>query len=269
MFLVFTLYYMFYIEIQVYWEQLFHSSKLGVNVEGRDYKETIYNLNYTYLKTAWLFVYSLVFVIALNLFNKFKLKNQALTKVIVVLGISAAAIFLIGGLFNLSLMRAIFISNPYDEYYAIGSMNIIMRYISLAAFGVLAYLTTIESKVFSSISNYTVYKDIAIHTILFWLLCSELIHWLDMYSGEASYKLGLSILWGLYSLMLIILGIWKVKKHIRLAGFSLFSLTLLKLFFYDITSLDTISKTIIFVIIGLLMLFASYLYNRYQGKIDG
>ncbi len=268
-FLVFTLYYMFYLEIQVYWEQLFYSTKLVVTQEGRDYEQTIYNWNYENLKTAWLFVYSIVFVAGLILVNRFKLKNQYLTKATVFIGVGVCFIFLIGGLYNLSLLRDKYILNNLDEYFSIGFMNIALRYISLAALGVLAYLTTIESKVFSSISNYAVYKDIAIHTILVWLLSSELIHWLDMYSGAASYKLGLSILWGLYSLMLIILGIWKVKKHIRLAGFSLFSLTLLKLFFYDITSLDTISKTIIFVIIGLLMLFASYLYNRYQGKIDG
>lgn len=267
-FLVFTVYYMFYLEIQVYWEQLFHTSKLVVNMEGKDYEQTIYNWNYEHLKTAWLFIYSLVFVAGLILINRFKLKNQYLTKATVFIGIGVCFIFLIGGLFNLSLMRDKYIFNNLDEYFTIGFMNITLRYISLAALGVLAYLTTIESKVFSSISNYTAYKDIAIHTILVWLLSSELIHWLDLYSSAASYKLGLSILWGLYSLMLIIIGIWKAKKHIRLAGFSLFTITLLKLFFYDITSLDTISKTIIFVIIGLLMLFASYLYNRYKGKID-
>lgn len=267
-FLVFTVYYMFYLEIQVYWEQLFYSTKLVVTQEGRDYEQTIYNWNYENLKTAWIFVYSIIFVAGLILLNRFKLKSQYLAKATVFIGIGVCFIFLIGGLYNLSLLRDKYIFNNLDEYFSIGFMNIALRYISLAAFGVLAYLTTIESKAFSSLSNYTVYKDIAIHTILIWLLSSELLHWLDMYSGAASYKLGLSILWGLYSLMLIILGIWKVKKHIRLAGFSLFSLTLLKLFFYDITSLDTISKTIIFVIIGLLMLFASYLYNRYQGKIN-
>ncbi len=266
--LVLTLYYIFYIEIQVYWEQLFHSSKLVVTEEGRYNDQTIYNLNYEYLKTAWLFIYSLVFVTGLILANKLKLKNQYLSKITVAIGLLVGAIFLMGGLYNLSMMRANFISNQYNEFYSIGSINIALRYISLVAFGVLAYLTTIQSRVFSTVDNYIIYKDVIIHTIIVWLLSSELIHWLDLYSSASSYKLGLSILWGLYSLMLIILGIWKSKKHIRLAGFSLFTITLLKLFFYDITSLDTISKTIIFVIIGLLMLFASYLYNRYKGKID-
>ncbi|PKL81100.1 MAG: DUF2339 domain-containing protein [Ignavibacteriae bacterium HGW-Ignavibacteriae-4] len=267
--LVFTLYYIFYLEIQVFWEQLFHTSKIVVTQEGRDYTETIYNWNYEYLKTAWLFIYSLVFVTGLILVNKLKLKNQYLSKATIIIGLSVCCIFLIGGLYNISLLRDNYLLNQYDEYFSIGFMNIALRYISLAAFGILAYFTTLESRVFSTVSNYTIYKDVIIHTIIVWLLSSELIHWLDIYSSAASYKLGLSILWGLYSLMLIILGIWKYKKHIRLAGFSLFSITLLKLFFYDITSLDTISKTIIFVIIGLLMLFASYLYNRYKGKIDG
>jgi len=44
-------------------------------------------------------------------------------------------------------------------------------------------------------------------------------------------------------------------------------LTLLKLFFYDIAELDTISKTVVFVSLGVLLLTISFLYNKYKDFI--
>ena len=86
--------------------------------------------------------------------------------------------------------------------------------------------------------------------------------------SNESYKLGLSILWGLYALLLIILGIWKNKKYLRVAAIVLFGVTLIKLFFYDIASLNTISKTIVFVSLGILLLIISFLYNKYKHRIS-
>ena len=85
--------------------------------------------------------------------------------------------------------------------------------------------------------------DILLYTTILWIASSELIHLLDIANSTQSYKLGLSILWGVYSLLLISLGIWKNKKHLRIGAIAIFSVTLIKLFFYDISHLNTISKT--------------------------
>ena len=90
---------------------------------------------------------------------------------------------------------------------------------------------------------------------------------LNIFGYRDSYKLGLSILWGIYALGLIVLGIYGHKKHLRIGAIALFGVTLLKLFFYDIADLDTISKTIVFVSLGILMLIVSFLYNKYKTLI--
>jgi uncharacterized membrane protein len=69
-------------------------------------------------------------------------------------------------------------------------------------------------------------------------------------------------------LLIISLGIWKKKKHLRIAAIVLFAGTLIKLFFYDIKHLDTISKTIVFVTLGILLLIISFLYNKYRNIIS-
>ena len=67
--------------------------------------------------------------------------------------------------------------------------------------------------------------------------------------------------------MLIVLGIIKKKKHLRIGAIVLFAVTLIKLFFYDIADLDTISKTVIFITLGVLLLIISFLYNKYKNLI--
>jgi len=65
---------------------------------------------------------------------------------------------------------------------------------------------------------------------------------------------------------LINFGIWK-KKHLRIGAIALFAIVLAKLFLYDIAYLDTISKTIVFVALGVLLLIISYLNNKYRKLI--
>ena len=116
--------------------------------------------------------------------------------------------------------------------------------------------------------NYKIPFEIVMHITIVWISSSELLNWMDLSGSEQSYKLGLSILWGLYALLLIALGIWKKKKHLRIGAIILFSFTLIKLFFYDISSLNTISKTIVFVSLGVLLLIISFLYNKYKHIIS-
>ena len=143
-------------------------------------------------------------------------------------------------------------------------MNIGIRYVLLAVF---ALLTTScyqlsKSKIFKV--KFKTAFDYLLYLAILWVLSSELLHWLELYGLRTGYKLGLSILWSLYSLLLISIGLWKNKKYLRIGAIILFAITLIKLFFYDINSLDTISKTIVFVSLGIILLLISFLYNKYK-----
>jgi uncharacterized membrane protein len=106
--------------------------------------------------------------------------------------------------------------------------------------------------------------DMLLHVAIVWIASSELLNLMDLAGSTQSNKLGLSILWGVYALFLIIIGIWKHQKHLRIGAIVLFGLTLIKLFFYDIADLNTIAKTIVFVSLGVLLLIISFLYNKYR-----
>jgi uncharacterized membrane protein len=109
--------------------------------------------------------------------------------------------------------------------------------------------------------------DLAFAGIFWIILSSELLNILDFVGYKDSYKLALSLFWGAYSLILIALGILWRKAHLRIGAIALFALTLAKLFLYDLTSLSTIAKTIVFVSLGIMLLIISFLYNKYKNLL--
>jgi uncharacterized membrane protein len=92
---------------------------------------------------------------------------------------------------------------------------------------------------------------------------------MDIGGFTNEYKLGLSIIFAVYALAMIITGISKKMKHIRMGGIILFGITLCKVLFYDLASLSTISKTIVLIVLGVIMLIASFLYNKFKDSIFG
>jgi uncharacterized membrane protein len=109
--------------------------------------------------------------------------------------------------------------------------------------------------------------DFAFLVSLWWTATSETVNLLEFAGYNQSDKLSLSILWSLYAIVLIVLGIAQNKKHVRIGAIVLSGLTLAKIFFYDIVHLDTISKTIVFVSLGVSLLAISFLYNKYKRLI--
>ena len=266
--LLFTLYYAFLIEIANYWNQLYADSALTVSSEGQQYPNNYRNYDLNRFKTIWIINYSLLFVSILSFMNFRKFKNQELGLINLGLNTLAITVFLIQGLFVLSDLRESYLEQTLSEYYQRGVFNIGIRYISFTFF-VLTIVSCYQYVRQEFIKwDFKIAFDLLLHISVLWITSSELINWMDIAESTQSYKLGLSILWGIYSLFLITLGIWKKKKHLRIGAISLFGIILVKLFFYDISHLDTIAKTIVFVSLGILLLIISFLYNKYKHFIS-
>lgn len=263
--LVFALYYSFFLEIANYWKQLYHDSDLIINGE---LEQRYTNSDLLKFKSIWLINYSLLFFSLLSLVNIRKLKNQLLGFTNLGLNVLVLLVFLFLGLYSLSELRDTYLHQTLSQYYYRGFFNIGIKYVSLSFVAVLLAVTYKYIRQEFMKNDLKVAFDIILHTSIVWIASSELISWMDFADSSQSYKLGLSILWGVYSLILISLGIWKRMKHLRIAAIVLFGATLLKLFLYDISKLDTISKTIVFVILGLLLLIISFLYNKYKNIIS-
>lgn len=259
---LFTLYYAFRLEISHYWNQLHYSSAIEVN--STEFIGSYRNYDLLAFKSIWIINYSLLFLAALILINTYKIKSQELGFVNLILSLITIFVFLTQGLLVLSELRESYLNQTLAEFFDHGVFNIGIRYIS---YGCLIILFISSYKYLQQKfqeRDYSIYFDLILHGSILWIASSELINWMNISQSAQSYKLGLSILWGLYCLFLIAFGIWKNKKHLRIGGIIMFSVTLIKLFFYDIAHLDTIAKTVVFVSLGILLLIISFLYNKYK-----
>jgi hypothetical protein len=79
----------------------------------------------------------------------------------------------------------------------------------------------------------------------------------SLFSKEA-----MSIYWGLLSVVLVYLGLMKDIKHVRISGIVIFAVTFAKIFFVDLSHLEAFAKAMVFVVMGLLLLVASFFYQK-------
>jgi uncharacterized membrane protein len=262
--LIFTIYYAFRMEIANYWDQLYTDSAIKINAGNQEYPDYYWNNDLRWFKEIWIINYSLLFVSILSFVNLRRLKNKQLGLINLGLIVLALVVFLTQGLYNLSELRNNYLGQTLSEYYQRGPINLWMRYISFSFVALALYSSYKYIKEAFTQSNVKVVFELLLHTTIVWIASSELINWMDIYKSEQSNKLGLSILWGIYSLFLIAFGIWKKNRLLRIGAIALFGITLIKLFFYDISHLNTIAKTIVFVSLGVLLLIISFLYNKYK-----
>jgi len=78
---------------------------------------------------------------------------------------------------------------------------------------------------------------------------------------------GVSIVWALYALGLLIAGIQRGARGLRYPGLALFGIVMIKVFFFDLDHLDQLYRIIAFVVLGLLFLSGALLYLKYQNKL--
>jgi uncharacterized membrane protein len=77
-------------------------------------------------------------------------------------------------------------------------------------------------------------------------------------------QLSISGAWLVYSIILMGIGILRRVRRLRIISIALFGVTILKIFIYDLSFLETLYRIFSFVGLGLILLATSYLYQRYK-----
>jgi len=265
--LVLTAYLTFRNEIGYFFDYWYESTSLKGKEIGETDEFSLYNYDIEIFKNIYLLVYSLIFFGGMALLNFYKFKNK-------VLGISAIAIGLLVlfaaqtfGVGELGELRYSYINGNSNKYFNVSFNYILIRYPlwSSIAFALWAIFKNAKTQLENT--KFHIFLEVVIHISILNFLSNELVTWMDLAGYQDVFKLGLSILWSVYSLLLVGLGIFQKKKHLRIFALVLFGITLAKLFLYDISNLSTISKTIVLIILGLLLLIISFLYNKFKDKI--
>lgn len=260
-FLLVAWYGTFFQEINYYWTQMMQHS---FDYSTVDLYITINNMLNGF-NTVWILNYTMLFVAVVFLLIQRFAKSPLIKRASYVTANIVILLFLTMGLGSLSSLRAY-----YQEALEFSTgWNLYIRYFSYAYLILLLwscyrYAIHAEHKPKSIMAF-----DFLLHITCLWVLSAELLHWRELLGSAAADKTGLSILWGAYSLLLIVVGILQKKSYLRVAAMAWLGVTLVKLFFYDLSELSTLSKTIVLVILGVVLLIISFLYNKHKTKIFG
>lgn len=265
--LVLTTYLTFRNEIAYYFNYWLENSSL----KGKEISEideySLYNYDINVFKNIYLIAYSLVFFGGLALLNFHKFKNKVLGISAIVIGLLTLLSAQTFGLEELGELRYAYINGGSNEYFDVNFNYILVRYLLWGSVAFALWAIFKNAKSIIENAKFHIFLEMVIHISILNFLSNELVTWMDIAGYQDIFKLGLSILWSVYSLLLVSLGIYKKKKYLRISALVLFGVTLAKLFLYDISNLSTISKTVVLIVLGLLLLIISFLYNKFKDKI--
>jgi hypothetical protein len=83
------------------------------------------------------------------------------------------------------------------------------------------------------------------------------------FSGNFARDMSYSIAWALFALLLLVVGMRKRAAPARYAGLGLLGITVVKLFFHDLSQLDQLYRIGAFIVVAVIAILASFLYQRF------
>lgn len=84
---------------------------------------------------------------------------------------------------------------------------------------------------------------------------------------KQSHRIGFPILWGVCSFILMLIGMKKEIRQLRIISLSLFMLTVVKLFALDVWEMSEAGRIAAFVLLGVFLLIVSFLYQKLKQLI--
>lgn len=186
-------------------------------------------------------------------------KRFSWTKDFIILGKVALMIsilyFCVAGIYRLNMLRGCF--DPVPGTYHL------WRYGLLAAAGLVIFFI-IKFRKSNIFDYYEPLSDIIASGAIIWIGAAEIHNLFQLYDFNIKqYRAFVTLWFTISSLLLFVLGLKYKIKHLRVLGFVMAGITVLKLFFVDIWHSELIVKAAVFVAIGLVFLLISYIYSKY------
>ena len=198
----------------------------------------------------------------------------------------------IGGLvlFFVVLMRLIYVDFTVDLYaedfrVLLNGRFLTALYVTLA----LGFGTVIMDRAMKAVPRDTFRKVsgallfIAAHLVMITAISAETYDFFELQriaipvaQGDAdrmidtilyAQRLSLSGIWMVYSAALIIFGIAAKNRTARIFAITIFAVTILKVFFFDLSRLERFYRIVSFIGLGVILLAVSYLYTRFKDSI--
>jgi uncharacterized membrane protein len=92
------------------------------------------------------------------------------------------------------------------------------------------------------------------------------------FTNQFMYRIqtaGLSVLWSVFAVGLMLVGIWMRRKVYRIAAIGLLISTVLKVLAYDTAEVSTPYRILSCIVLGSILMAVSFLYHRYTERLTG
>lgn len=215
-----------------------------------------------------LLLYSFLFVCALSVANQAWFKSQPVRVVVFILFMLLLLIWGVAGLAHLNDVAVNYYRKQGAGLY-FGVWNLLCRYAFLLPIAALLYYFRTSSTIVENRKQMKQFWPQLLVLVLIVFLSFEYLLWTRVSGANNQYKYGLSVLWGLFALALVVYGIWKKQRGLRLTAMAMLVITLIKLAFFDLSHANTLTRTITYIALGGILLLVSYLYNRYKELLFG
>jgi uncharacterized membrane protein len=184
------------------------------------------------------------------------------------------------GVFVLMAGRLLFFETGIDmrTFHPILNERFLAFFVSIAATYLVVYLLWRARETMREWATPASTFLVAANFFTLWVLSFEVWNYFDSQLATVSIQtaqtalrsfqnLSLTALWAFYAVVLLVIGIVRRWRLVRLWGLGLFIVPIGKVFIYDVWALETIYRIIAFVGLGLLLLASAYLYQRYSKAI--
>ena len=165
---------------------------------------------------------------------------------------------------GLGINVLIYAINIWGDQWAHMSLSpVLLRW--LAAAFIIVNLYYVARQYYTIIglkTHFTVYLNVL--ALLLWLTMVRSFLW---QAGVEDFDTGFSVSLSIAGFVQMALGMRLHQKVLRIISLSTFGIVLLKLILKDLWAMPTIGKIIVFIILGLILLVLSFLYQKLKGVL--
>ena len=198
-------------------------------------------------------------------------KNSRMREIVFFASSIFVIAFTVFGEFNISSIR-----DSAVESLSVKSLFQLHYILVATVLGIVLAIFKMSKHVVESNEGQHVLRCI-VSVVLLVLLCQEIDHASVMLYANSRADINsilqnvhvavYTVVWAIYALVLMVLGLKKNIRMLRIFALGAFSLTILKLFTYDISNISTGGKIVAFISLGIILLVVSFLYQKLKRLI--
>jgi uncharacterized membrane protein len=171
--------------------------------------------------------------------------------------------------FSLTLFRVVIFDS---EMYASAQSHSLLwnrRFLTFVVVGLCLLAAAHWSQLFRRVALGDYFAG---HFVLLFGLTLEAIDWASRWTMPQSVAnvetVSISVLFGIYAVVLIILGVATRTVLNRISGLALIGLVIVKLYLFDVWQLGRVYRISAFVALGVLLIGTSFLYSRFRRVVE-